>query len=549
MGQRSIQLASPADQGYNAAMVAINRPKPVILCVLDGWGHREERAHNAIALARTPSLDRLFASSPHVLLNASSSDVGLPLGQMGNSEVGHMNLGAGRVVVQDLPRVDAAIADGTLFQTPVFADLIGTLRKSGGTCHVLGLLSPGGVHAHQTHIAAFAREVAAHDVPVAIHAFLDGRDTPPKSALAYLSEFLSELPETGVTMATVSGRYYGMDRDQRWERVERAYRAIALGEGGHAGDPIEAVSAAYEAGITDEFIAPTAIGSYAGMAAGDGLVMMNFRSDRAREILSALVDPSFDGFARAGMNDFASRVGLVSYSAALDRQLTALLPPVAVLASLGELIAAAGLNQLRIAETEKYAHVTFFFNGGVEEPFAGEERILIPSPKVATYDLKPEMSAFDVTDQLIEAIERGHFDFILVNYANTDMVGHTGNLDAAISAVEAVDTCVSRVADAVVKSGGTLIVTADHGNAERMFDPTTAQAHTAHTTELVPCLIVNARSQGLAQGLAKKEGRLADVAPTVLALLGISQSDQMTGRSLIGTDMRAFATDERQAIA
>jgi len=542
MGQRSIQLASPADQGYNAAMVAINRPKPVILCVLDGWGHREERAHNAIALARTPSLDRLFASSPHVLLNASSSDVGLPLGQMGNSEVGHMNLGAGRVVVQDLPRVDAAIADGTLFQTPVFADLIGTLRKSGGTCHVLGLLSPGGVHAHQTHIAAFAREVAAHDVPVAIHAFLDGRDTPPKSALAYLSEFLSELPETGVTMATVSGRYYGMDRDQRWERVERAYRAIALGEGGHAGGPIEAVSAAYEAGITDEFIAPTAIGSYAGMAAGDGLVMMNFRSDRAREILSALVDPSFDGFARAGMNDFASRVGLVSYSAALDRQLTALLPPVAVLASLGELIAAAGLNQLRIAETEKYAHVTFFFNGGVEEPFAGEERILIPSPKVATYDLKPEMSAFDVTDQLIEAIERGHFDFILVNYANTDMVGHTGNLDAAISAVEAVDTCVSRVADAVVKSGGTLIVTADHGNAERMFDPTTAQAHTAHTTELVPCLIVNARSQGLAQGLAKKEGRLADVAPTVLALLGISQSDQMTGRSLIGTD-------ERQAIA
>ena len=549
MGQRSIQLASPADQGYNAAMVAINRPKPVILCVLDGWGHREERAHNAIALARTPSLDRLFASSPHVLLNASSSDVGLPLGQMGNSEVGHMNLGAGRVVVQDLPRVDAAIADGTLFQTPVFADLIGTLRKSGGTCHVLGLLSPGGVHAHQTHIAAFAREVAAHDVPVAIHAFLDGRDTPPKSAQAYLSEFLSELPETGVTMATVSGRYYGMDRDQRWERVERAYRAIALGEGGHAGDPIEAVSAAYDAGITDEFIAPTAIGSYAGMAAGDGLVMMNFRSDRAREILSALVDPSFDGFARAGMNDFASRVGLVSYSAALDRQLTALLPPVAVLASLGELIAAAGLNQLRIAETEKYAHVTFFFNGGVEEPFAGEERILIPSPKVATYDLKPEMSAFDVTDQLIEAIERGHFDFILVNYANTDMVGHTGNLDAAISAVEAVDTCVSRVADAVVKSGGTLIVTADHGNAERMFDPTTAQAHTAHTTELVPCLIVNARSQGLAQGLAKKEGRLADVAPTVLALLGISQSDQMTGRSLIGTDMRAFATDERQAIA
>ena len=545
MGRPPIQLASPGDRGYNAAMVATNRPKPVILCVLDGWGHREESDHNAIALARTPSLDHLFATSPHVLLNASSSDVGLPRGQMGNSEVGHMNLGAGRVVVQDLPRVDAAIADGSLFETTVFADLIGALRKSGGTCHVLGLLSPGGVHAHQAQIAAFAREVAVRGVAVAIHAFLDGRDTPPKSAQGYLSEFLAALPETGVTVASMCGRYYAMDRDQRWERVEPAYRAIALGEGDHADDPAAAVTAAYDAGLTDEFIVPAAIGGYAGMAAGDGLVMMNFRADRAREILSALVDPSFEGFQRTRVIDFASSVGLVSYSAALDRQLTALLPPVALPASLGEVVAAQGLRQLRIAETEKYAHVTFFFNGGVEDPFAGEHRILVPSPKVATYDLQPEMSAFEVTDQLVDAIQRARFDFILVNYANTDMVGHTGSLDAAIRAVEAVDTCVGRIADTVVQSGGTLIVTADHGNAERMFDPQTAQAHTAHTTELVPCLIVNAPTRDL----ALTEGRLADVAPTVLALLGIPQSDEMTGRSLIKAGAPALAANERQAIA
>ena len=393
-----------------------------------------------------------------------------------------LNLGAGRVVVQDLPRVDAAIADGSLFETTVFADLIGALRKSGGTCHVLGLLSPGGVHAHQAQIAAFAREVAVRGVAVTIHAFLDGRDTPPKSAQGYLTEFLAALPETGVTVASMCGRYYAMDRDQRWERVRARLSGHRIGrEAITPMTPAAAVTAAYAAGLTDEFIVPAAIGGYAGMAAGDGLVMMNFRADRAREILSALVDPSFEGFQRTRVIDFASSVGLVSYSAALDRQLTALLPPVALPASLGEVVAAQGLRQLRIAETEKYAHVTFFFNGGVEDPFAGEDRILVPSPKVATYDLQPEMSAFEVTDQLIDAIQRARFDFILVNYANTDMVGHTGSLDAAIRAVEAVDTCVGRIADTVVQSGGTLIVTADHGNAERMFDPQNRTSpHRAH---------------------------------------------------------------------
>ena len=526
-------------------MVAATRAKPVVLCVLDGWGHREDSDHNAVALARTPALDRLFSNSPHLLLNASSNDVGLPHGQMGNSEVGHMNLGAGRIVVQDLPRVDDAIADGSLFRSSVFADLIGALQESGGTCHVLGLLSPGGVHAHQAHIAAFVREVAARDVTVAIHAFLDGRDTPPKSARAYLTDFLAELRETGVVMATVSGRYYAMDRDQRWERIESAYQAIALGEGCGADDAATAITAAYDAGLTDEFVEPTTIAGYCGMADGDGLVMLNFRADRTREILTALVDPSFDGFARSRTVQFASTVGLVSYSAALDYRLNALLPPVTLMSSLGEVIACAGLNQLRVAETEKYAHVTFFFNGGVEEPFAGEERILVPSPKVATYDLKPEMSAYDVTNKLVGAIEQGRFDFILVNYANTDMVGHTGYLDAAIKAVETVDDCVGRVADAVTCAGGALIVTADHGNAERMFDPATSQPHTAHTTDLVPCLVVNVP----AAELVSNEGRLADVAPTVLALLGLPQPVEMTGNPLIKVATAPFAQTKAQARA
>ena len=526
-------------------MVEAHRPKPVVLCVLDGWGHREETDHNAIALARTPHLDRLFDIYPHALLNASSTDVGLPQGQMGNSEVGHMNLGAGRVVVQDLPRVDAAISDGSLFRASAFTDLVAALTQNGGTCHVLGLVSPGGVHAHQAHIAALAHAVAASGVRVAIHAFLDGRDTPPMSAKDYLGDLLDDVQgAANIEVATVSGRYFAMDRDHRWERVEKAYDAITQAVGNRADDPIAAISAAYDAGLTDEFVEPTVVGGYAGMNAGDGLVMMNFRADRARQIITALVDPSFDGFVRAATNDFAAALGLVSYSRALDRHLMALLPTQELTASLGEILAAEGLTQLRIAETEKYAHVTFFFNGGIEEPFAGEERILVPSPKVATYDQQPEMSAIAVTDRLVEAIDGRGFDFVLVNYANTDMVGHTGNLAAAIAAVEAVDACLGRVADAVKRGGGTMIVTADHGNAERMFDATTDQAHTAHTTDLVPCVIVNPP----APISVMRAGRLADVAPTILALLRLARPPEMTGGSLIEPDFSAAQPTNRQVL-
>ena len=514
-------------------MVARKRPRPVVLCVLDGWGHREETDNNAIALAATPALDRLVAGSPHALINASSSEVGLPRGQIGSSEVGHINLGAGRIVVQNLPRADAAIADGSLFEGAVFSDLAAALETTGGTCHVLGLLSPGGVHAHQAHIAAMVRELASRRVAVAVHAFLDGRDTPPKSALGFITDFAADIGDVeGAAMATVSGRYYAMDRDRRWERIERAYDAITSGLGDRATSATDAVSRSYAADITDEFAVPTVIGDYDGMQGGDGLVMMNFRADRAREILAALVDPDFDGFRRDAPVALARTVGLTSYSAELDRRLGVLLPPQELTATLGEVVARQGLTQLRIAETEKYAHVTFFFNGGSEEPFAGEERILVPSSKVATYDLKPEMSAREVTERLVAEIDGRRFDFILANFANTDMVGHTGVLAATIKAVETVDECVGRIADAVERTGGTLIVTSDHGNAELMFDAATAQAHTAHTTDLVPCVLIHPP----ARATALHAGRLADIAPTVLELLGIEKPGEMTGRSLIVAD-------------
>ena len=426
--QARTALASPGARVYNPAMAA-TRPKPVVLCVLDGWGHREETGSNAIALAATPALDRLRADAPHALLGAASTDVGLPPGQIGNSEVGHMNLGAGRVVLQDLPRADAAIADGSLFESPVFVDLAAALEASGGTCHVLGLLSPGGVHAHQAHIAAMVRALAARGLAVAVHAFLDGRDTPPRSAQGFLDDFMAAIAGAeGAAVATVSGRYYAMDRDRRWPRVERAHAAIAHGQGARAASAADALARADAADIGDEFVAPTVVGGYGGMRDGDGLVMMNFRADRVREILSALVDPDFAGFRRARPAALAGAVGLTSYSADLDRRLGVLLPPRNPTSTLGEVLARAGLTQLRIAETEKYAHVTFFFNGGREESFAGEERILVPSPKVATYDRKPEMAAREVADRLVAAIAGGRFDFILANFANTDMVGHTGVL-------------------------------------------------------------------------------------------------------------------------
>jgi 2,3-bisphosphoglycerate-independent phosphoglycerate mutase len=507
------------------------RPRPVILCVLDGWGVRGERADNAIAQATTPVWNQLMATAPHGVLDASERYVGLPDGQMGNSEVGHMNLGAGRVVMQDLPRIDRALADGSLATNPTLAAFIAKLKASGGACHLLGLVSPGGVHSHQSHLAGLARILAGAGLEVLIHAFLDGRDTPPSSARRYMEEFLASLADApGVRIATLSGRFFAMDRDKRWDRVAQAFATIedAQGKPG-GGDPIAAIKAAYAAGETDEFVTPTVLDGYQGMCDGDGLIMGNFRSDRAREILSALLDPEFSGFARTRTVRFAAALGMAEYSTELKRFMPSLFAPAVLANTLGAIVAAAGMTQLRIAETEKYAHVTFFFNGGEERIFPGEERILVPSPKVKTYDMQPEMSAPEVTDRLVEAIGSGKFDLIVVNFANTDMVGHTGDIKAAIKAVEAVDRCLGRLEKAVVAAGGVMLITADHGNAECMRDPVTHEPQTAHTTNLVPAILVNAPA-GIG---ALRHGALADVAPTLVQLLGLRQPPEMTGHSLI----------------
>jgi 2,3-bisphosphoglycerate-independent phosphoglycerate mutase len=517
-------------------------PRPVVLCILDGWGVRAERDANAVELADTPVWHRLMAACPHGVLDASEGFVGLPAGQMGNSEVGHMNLGAGRVVMQDLPRIDAALADGSLARNETLARFIARLKHSGGACHLLGLLSPGGVHSHQTHLAGLARIVAGHGIKVELHAFLDGRDTPPRSALDYLENFARDVAGVaGIRIATVTGRFFAMDRDKRWDRVAAAYAALVDGQGQAAGDARAAVQQAYGRGETDEFVQPTVIADYRGMQDGDGLLMGNFRADRAREILGALVDPGFDGFLRARVPSFAARLGLVEYSAALNRFLEVLFPAIALNNTLGAIVARAGLTQLRIAETEKYAHVTFFFNGGEETVFPGEQRILVPSPKVKTYDLKPEMSAVEVTDRLVEAIASGGFDLIVVNYANTDMVGHTGIVAAAVKAVETVDRCLGRLEQAVRHAGGALFITADHGNAEQMVDPESHQPHTAHTLNLVPAILVN----GPAGSQLTPHGSLADVAPTLVALLDLEQPAEMTGHSLLAPTRRAAAAGAR----
>ncbi|MDP6602938.1 MAG: 2,3-bisphosphoglycerate-independent phosphoglycerate mutase [Rhodospirillales bacterium] len=513
-----------------AKTAADGPPRPVVLCILDGWGEREGRDHNAIALAQTPNWDRLSATCPRARLDASAGEVGLPPGQMGNSEVGHMNLGGGRVVMQDLPRIDAAIADGSLGDSPALVAFVERLRESGGVCHLMGLLSPGGVHSHQDHMAALARIVASAGVPVATHAFLDGRDTPPSSALGYMREFSATLGDIpGASIATVSGRYYAMDRDTRWDRVEKAYVALTEALGERAPNAEAAIEASYGAGITDEFVAPTGVDGYAGMRDGDGLLMANFRADRAREILGALVDPAFDGFTRRRTPAFAARLGAVKYSERLKAHMDSIFVPLVLENFLGQVVAEAGLRQLRIAETEKYAHVTFFLNGGREESYAGEERILVPSPGVATYDLQPEMSAFQVTDKLVEAVASARFALVIVNYANGDMVGHTGDLAAAIKAAEAIDTCLGRLAAAVTEASGVLLITADHGNAETMRNPETGQPHTAHTLNLVPLVMVNAPPW--VEGL--RDGRLADVAPTVLRLMELGMPAEMSGRPLI----------------
>jgi 2,3-bisphosphoglycerate-independent phosphoglycerate mutase len=530
-----------------------HRPKPVVLAILDGWGHRDDPGNNAIAAANTPNWDRLTRDFPSGLINASELHVGLPSGQMGNSEVGHMNIGSGRVLMQDLPKIDAAIQDGSLAENPVLREFIGKLTNK--RCHLLGLLSPGGVHSHQSHMAALANILTSAGIEVKVHAFFDGRDTPPQSALKYVREFESAIEVTGdrlqvtdnnskissVTraplpvpppvIATVSGRYYVMDRDKRWERVQKAYDTLVDAKGARFANAAQAIEASYAAGVSDEFVLPAALGDYRGMQDGDGLLMANFRADRVREILTALVDPAFNGFARARRVAFCAALGMNEYSAQLAPLMPALFPPQQLRHILGEVVAEAGLKQLRIAETEKYAHVTFFFNGGREQEFPGEERILVPSPKVATYDLKPEMSAFEVTDKLLAAIAENRFDLIVVNYANTDMVGHTGNLEAAKKAVEAVDACLGRLAHATLAAGGALLITADHGNAEMMFDPASDQAHTAHTLNLVPFVAVWERLRG--KKIAIGQGKLGDVAPTILAIMQLPQPAEMSGKSLL----------------
>jgi 2,3-bisphosphoglycerate-independent phosphoglycerate mutase len=502
-------------------------PRPVMLVILDGFGWREERADNAVAQARKPYFDNLWASCPHAFLRASGLDVGLPEGQMGNSEVGHTNIGAGRVVMQDLPRISQALAAGVLPRLPAFADLVAKLRQSGGTCHLMGLASPGGVHSHQDHAAICARALAQAGVPVAVHAFTDGRDTPPRAGADYVRALAAALPE-GARIATVSGRYYAMDRDKRWDRVAKAYAAIVEGQGPNFADAASAIDDAYARDITDEFIVPATIGSYRGMGDGDGLLCFNFRADRVRQLLGAIFEPAFTGFPRARLPRLAAAVGMTRYSDELDPYLGVLFPPEPLEGLLGEVVADAGRRQLRIAETEKYPHVTYFLNGGREEPYPGEDRILVPSPKVATYDLQPEMSAPEVTEKAVAAINSGTYDLIVLNFANPDMVGHTGSLTAAIRAVETVDAGLGRIVEAITRQHGALLVTADHGNCELMRDPETGGPHTAHTTNAVPVLLYGTEATAL------HDGRLADLAPTLLALMGLKQPPQMTGHSLIG---------------
>ncbi len=506
------------------------RQRPVLLMILDGWGFREPKTpDNAIEMGHTPNWHRMYADNPHSLIETYGLAVGLPEGQMGNSEVGHTNLGAGRVVMQDLPKIDQAVKDGSLAKNPVLVKMINELKANGKTAHVMGLMSPGGVHSSQAHIVALCKIISDAGVKVDVHAFLDGRDTPPSSAVEYLAEFEKSVAGPNVKIATIEGRFYAMDRDKRWDRVEAAYNNMVLADGKRFASADEAIKASYADKVTDEFVIPCVIGDYKGMEDGDAILMANFRADRAREILYALADAEFTGFARKKIVKFSDHVGMTEYSVDHNRFMHTMFPPEQLTNILGEVVANHGMTQLRIAETEKYAHVTFFFNGGEEREFKGEERILIASPKVATYDLKPEMSVYEVTEQLVKAIEEKRFDMIICNYANGDMVGHTGIMEAALKAVAAVDECLGKVEKAIKDVGGVMIVTADHGNAEKMVDEKTGQPYTAHTVGKVAAILVNDES-----GVKRlKDGALCDIAPTMLELMEIEQPVEMTGHSLL----------------
>ncbi|AIL12784.1 phosphoglyceromutase [Candidatus Paracaedimonas acanthamoebae] len=503
---------------------------PIILCILDGWGHREEINHNAIAQAKTPNFDRFLKNYPHSLLKASAHDVGLPEGQMGNSEVGHMNIGAGRIIMQDLPRIDAALNNNEIIHLTEFQNFTKKVQEGTGVVHLLGLLSPGGVHSHQNHIIALAKAFANEGLIIYLHLFLDGRDTSPNSGKEYLKHLVNEIDTIpSIKIATIGGRYFGMDRDKRWDRVEKAYQVITAAQGPIFNDPLTYVEENYTSKITDEFIPPALFQDYQGMHDGDGLFIANFRADRVRQILSALVLQDFQNFQRSKIVKFSAALGLVEYSENLNNYCSALFSAIEIHNSLGEVVANAGFKQLRIAETEKYAHVTFFFNGGQEAPFPQEDRILVPSPKVATYDLQPEMSAKEVTQELISAIHKTSYDLVVVNYANTDMVGHSGDLKASIQAVECVDQCLGELEKAVLSLNGTLLITADHGNAEQVYDEILKEAHTAHTMNPVPFLCIN----NALQGAFLSDGKLSDIAPTILEILGLPKPPQMTGKSLL----------------
>ncbi len=512
----------------------MDRPKPFVLLILDGFGYREEKEYNAIALAHTPNWDRLWHDYPHTLLHSSGRFVGLPGGQMGNSEVGHLHIGAGRLLPQDLVRVDMAIEDGSFFENPALVGAVEAAKANGKALHILGLLSPGGIHSHQRHIVAMIELAARRGLrQIYLHAFLDGRDTPPKSAAASICQAHSKFDQLGFgRIASIQGRFYAMDRDKRWERTKAAYDLLVHGEAEFRyEDPFTALIAAYDRGETDEFVKPTLVVPSGEQPAviedGDAVVFMNFRADRARQLTHALTDGTFDGFERRRVPQISKFVTLTRYEEGLRVEVA--FPPIEIKNGLGEVLSKHGLTQLRLAETEKYAHVTFFLIGGREEPFPGEERVLIPSPKVRTYDQKPEMSAFEVTEVLVDAIRGRRYDVIICNYANGDMVGHTGILEAAIKAMEAVDRFLGRVMAALDEVGGQMLLTADHGNAEQMFDPKTGQPHTAHTVNPVPLVYY----RGEAGTLDAEGGSLADVAPTMLDILGLEIPSEMTGRSLL----------------
>ena len=501
---------------------------PTILIIMDGFGLRDSDMGNAVHAAKTPVLDKLFAENPCSRLSASGLDVGLPAGQMGNSEVGHTNIGAGRVVFQDLPKITKAIDDGDFFQNPAYVKAMTAAKEAGKAVHIMGLTSDGGVHSHIEHMKAAVK--MAHQLgceKIYVHCFLDGRDVPPTSGKGYVAEMQQVCQQYGAQIATLSGRYYAMDRDTNWDRVEKAYSAMVYGESAEFNaDPVDAVQKSYDAGVTDEFLIPVVCTRDACISEGDACIFMNFRPDRAREITRTLVDPGFEGFQRRRGFFDTHFVCTTSYDATMPNVEVAF-PKESLHNIFGQYISDSGLTQLRIAETEKYAHVTFFFNGGVEQTFPGEDRCLVASPKVATYDLQPEMSAYEVCDKCVERIKSGKYDVIILNFANCDMVGHTGVFEAAVKAVETVDECVGRTVDAIREMGGIALITADHGNAEQMLQEDGKSPFTAHTTNLVPFCIVGA-------DVKLRDGRLADIAPTMLDLMGLEKPVEMTGESLIG---------------